>query len=215
MCLGPSFQWVKVNAPSGWEDTIRSFEVSGICMKAPQCHPASAESGCGLLCSVYLTNGACQTRRLTWSMDCCPLGSPTSSNWCSCSWLAEIAEQKVKQETAVEKEDYEAALNVPRPALKSWKEKSQNHRDMKVTATVNDSRIRWNWMTGVPVSNKASDIELPKGMNDRLKHGQDKAVEAACAIRRNRAGFWWRQPSDWQLPLRWSDRLVRLSWLSN
>lgn len=106
----------------------------------------------------------------------------------------EIAEQKKKQEAAVEKEDFETALNA-KMRIEELEKKIENHtEDMKVTATVNDVAESVERMTGIPVSQMGtSDIERLKEMNARLKTkviGQNKAVEAvARAIRRNRAGF--------------------------
>ncbi|VUW97140.1 putative ATP-dependent Clp protease ATP-binding subunit [Streptococcus constellatus] len=106
----------------------------------------------------------------------------------------EIAEQKAKQETAVEKEDFETALNA-KMRIEELEKKIENHtEDMKVTATVNDVAESVERMTGIPVSQMgSSDIERLKEMNARLKTkviGQNEAVEAvARAIRRNRAGF--------------------------
>jgi len=106
----------------------------------------------------------------------------------------EIAEQKVKQEAAAAKEDYEAALNA-KVRIEELQKQIDNHtEDKKVTATVNDVAESVERLTGVPVSNMgASDIERLKELASRLKGkviGQDEAVEAvARAIRRNRAGF--------------------------
>ena len=106
----------------------------------------------------------------------------------------EIAEQKAKQEAAVEKEDFETALNA-KTRIEELEKKIENHtEDMKVTATVNDVAESVERMTGIPVSQMgSSDIERLKEMNARLKTkviGQNEAVEAvARAIRRNRAGF--------------------------
>lgn len=106
----------------------------------------------------------------------------------------EIAEQKKKQEAAVEKEDFETALNA-KMRIEELEKKIENHtEDMKVTATVNDVAESVERMTGIPVSQMGtSDIERLKEMNVRLKTkviGQNEAVEAvARAIRRNRAGF--------------------------
>ncbi|VEE83821.1 ATP-dependent Clp protease ATP-binding subunit ClpL [Streptococcus milleri] len=106
----------------------------------------------------------------------------------------EIAEQKKKQEVAVEKEDFETALNA-KMRIEELEKKIENHtEDMKVTATVNDVAESVERMTGIPVSQMGtSDIERLKEMNVRLKTkviGQNEAVEAvARAIRRNRAGF--------------------------
>lgn len=106
----------------------------------------------------------------------------------------EIAEQKKKQEAAVEKEDFETALNA-KLRIEELEKKIENHtEDMKVTATVNDVAESVERMTGIPVSQMGtSDIERLKEMNARLKTkviGQNEAVEAvARAIRRNRAGF--------------------------
>lgn len=106
----------------------------------------------------------------------------------------EIAEQRAKQEAAVEKEDFETALNA-KTRIEELEKKIENHtEDMKVTATVNDVAESVERMTGIPVSQMgSSDIERLKEMNARLKTkviGQNEAVEAvARAIRRNRAGF--------------------------
>ena len=106
----------------------------------------------------------------------------------------EIAEQKKKQEAAVEKEDFETALNA-KMRIEELEKKIENHtEDMKVAATVNDVAESVERMTGIPVSQMgSSDIERLKEMNARLKTkviGQNEAVEAvARAIRRNRAGF--------------------------
>lgn len=106
----------------------------------------------------------------------------------------EIEEEKAKQEAAVAKEDYEAALNSKIRIEKLEKEIANHAKDRKVTATVNDVAESVERMTGIPVSQMgASDIERLKDMGNRLQAkviGQDKAVEAvARAIRRNRAGF--------------------------
>ncbi|MGT2846656.1 ATP-dependent Clp protease ATP-binding subunit [Streptococcus massiliensis] len=106
----------------------------------------------------------------------------------------EIAEQKEKQEKAVEAEDFEAALNA-KTRIEELEKKIANHtEDMKVTATINDVAESVERITGIPVSQMgSSDIERLKEMNARLKTkviGQNEAVEAvARAIRRNRAGF--------------------------
>ena len=106
----------------------------------------------------------------------------------------EIEEEKAKQEAAVAKEDYEAALNSKIRIEKLEKEIANHAKDRKVTATVNDVAESVERMTGIPVSQMgAMDIERLKDMGNRLQAkviGQDKAVEAvARAIRRNRAGF--------------------------
>ena len=106
----------------------------------------------------------------------------------------EIEEEKAKQEAAVAKEDYEAALNSKIRIEKLEKEIANHAKDRKVTATVNDVAESVERMTGIPVSQMgASDIERLKDMGHRLQTkviGQDKAVEAvARSIRRNRAGF--------------------------
>lgn len=106
----------------------------------------------------------------------------------------EIQEEKAKQEAAVAKEDYEAALN-SKIRIEKLEKKIANHaKDRKVTATVNDVAESVERMTGIPVSQMgATDIERLKDMGNRLQAkviGQDKAVEAvARSIRRNRAGF--------------------------
>ncbi|MCE2187086.1 ATP-dependent Clp protease ATP-binding subunit [Streptococcus thermophilus] len=106
----------------------------------------------------------------------------------------EIEEEKAKQEAAVAKEDYEAALNSKIRIEKLEKEIANHAKDHKVTATVNDVAESVERMTGIPVSQMgATDIERLKDMGNRLQAkviGQDKAVEAvARSIRRNRAGF--------------------------
>ncbi|AXN97823.1 ATP-dependent Clp protease ATP-binding subunit [Streptococcus thermophilus] len=106
----------------------------------------------------------------------------------------EIEEEKAKQEAAVAKEDYEAALNSKIRIEKLEKEIANHAKDRKVTATVNDVAESVERMTGIPVSQMgATDIERLKDMSNRLQAkviGQDKAVEAvARSIRRNRAGF--------------------------
>ncbi len=106
----------------------------------------------------------------------------------------EIEEEKAKQEAAVAKEDYEAALNSKIRIEKLEKEIANHAKDRKVTATVNDVAESIERMTGIPVSQMgAMDIERLKDMGNRLQAkviGQDKAVEAvARSIRRNRAGF--------------------------
>ena len=106
----------------------------------------------------------------------------------------EIEEEKAKQEAAVAKEDYEAALNSKIRIEKLEKEIANHAKDRKVTATVNDVAESVERMTGIPVSQMgASDIDRLKDMGNRLQAkviGQDKAVEAvARSIRRNRAGF--------------------------
>ena len=106
----------------------------------------------------------------------------------------EIEEEKTKQEEAVAKEDYEAALKA-KVRIEELEKKIANHtEDHKVTATINDVAESVERMTGIPVSQMgATDIERLKEMGHRLQTkviGQDKAVEAvARAIRRNRAGF--------------------------
>ncbi|MGY3779740.1 ATP-dependent Clp protease ATP-binding subunit [Streptococcus gallolyticus] len=106
----------------------------------------------------------------------------------------EIADLKEKQENAVAKEDYEAALNA-KARIEELQKQIDNHTEgQKVTATVNDVAESVERLTGVPVSNMgASDIERLKELASRLKSkviGQDEAVEAVSrAIRRNRAGF--------------------------
>ena len=106
----------------------------------------------------------------------------------------EIDEEKAKQEEAVAKEDYEAALKA-KVRIEELEKKIANHtEDHKVTATINDVAESVERMTGIPVSQMgATDIERLKDMGHRLQTkviGQDKAVEAvARAIRRNRAGF--------------------------
>ena len=106
----------------------------------------------------------------------------------------EIEEEKAKQEAAVAKEDYEAALNA-KVRIEELEKQIANHtEDHKVTATVNDVAESVERMTGIPVSQMgATDIERLKDMGHRLQAkviGQDKAVEAVSkAIRRNRAGF--------------------------
>ncbi|CAD0135094.1 ATP-dependent Clp protease ATP-binding subunit [Streptococcus thermophilus] len=106
----------------------------------------------------------------------------------------EIEEEKAKQEAAVAKEDYGAALNSKIRIEKLEKEIANHAKDRKVTATVNDVAESVERMTGIPVSQMgATDIERLKDMGNRLQAkviGQDKAVEAvARSIRRNRAGF--------------------------
>ena len=106
----------------------------------------------------------------------------------------EIEEEKAKQEAAVAKEDYEAALNSKIRIEKLEKEIANHAKDRKVTATVNDVAESIERMTGIPVSQMgATDIERLKDMGNRLQAkviGQDKAVEAvARSIRHNRAGF--------------------------
>ena len=106
----------------------------------------------------------------------------------------EIEEEKVKQEAAAAKEDYEAALNAKIRIEELEKQIANHTEDHKVTATVNDVAESVERMTGIPVSQMgATDIERLKDMGHRLQTkviGQDKAVEAvARAIRRNRAGF--------------------------
>lgn len=94
----------------------------------------------------------------------------------------EIADQKEKQENAVAKEDYEAALNA-KVRIEELQKQIDNHTEgQKVTATVNDVAESVERLTGVPVSNMgASDIERLKELASRLKDkviGQDEAVEA-------------------------------------
>ncbi|MET3558451.1 ATP-dependent Clp protease ATP-binding subunit ClpL [Streptococcus rupicaprae] len=107
---------------------------------------------------------------------------------------AEMAEAKRLQEAAVEKEDYETALN-QKVRIEKLQEQMDNHTEsQKVVATVNDVAESVERMTGIPVSQMgASDIERLKDMKARLEAkviGQDAAVEAVSkAIRRNRAGF--------------------------
>ena len=106
----------------------------------------------------------------------------------------EIQAEKIKQEEAAAKEDYEAALNA-KVRIEELEKQIANHtEDHKVTATVNDVAESVERMTGIPVSQMgATDIERLKDMGHRLQTkviGQDKAVEAVSkAIRRNRAGF--------------------------
>ncbi|HGC6643535.1 TPA: AAA family ATPase [Streptococcus agalactiae] len=106
----------------------------------------------------------------------------------------EIAEQRDKQEKAVNTEDFEEALKV-KTRIEELQNQIDNHTEgQKVTATINDIAISIERLTGVPVSNMgASDIERLKELGNRLKGkviGQNDAVEAvARAIRRNRAGF--------------------------
>lgn len=107
---------------------------------------------------------------------------------------ADIAEAKLRQEAAVEKEDYETALN-EKIRIEHLQKELANHSENKtVVASVNDVAEAVERMTGIPVSQMgASDIERLKGMADRLEAkviGQAPAVTAvAKAIRRNRAGF--------------------------
>lgn len=106
----------------------------------------------------------------------------------------EIAEQRHKQEKAVNTEDFEEALKV-KTRIEELQNQIDNHTEgQKVTATINDIAMSIERLTGVPVSNMgASDIERLKELGNRLKGkviGQNDAVEAvARAIRRNRAGF--------------------------
>ncbi|HGD5635994.1 TPA: AAA family ATPase [Streptococcus agalactiae] len=106
----------------------------------------------------------------------------------------EIAEQRDKQEKAVNTEDFEEALKV-KTRIEELQNQIDNHTEgQKVTATINDIAMSIERLTGVPVSNMgASDIERLKELGNRLKGkviGQNDAVEAvARAIRRNRAGF--------------------------
>ncbi|HEN2245782.1 TPA: ATP-dependent Clp protease ATP-binding subunit [Streptococcus agalactiae] len=106
----------------------------------------------------------------------------------------EIAEQRDKQEKAVNTEDFEEALKV-KTRIEELQNQIDNHTEgQKVTATINDVAMSIERLTGVPVSNMgASDIERLKELGNRLKGkviGQNDAVEAvARAIRRNRAGF--------------------------
>lgn len=106
----------------------------------------------------------------------------------------EIAEQRDKQEKAVNTEDFEEALKV-KTRIEELQNQIDNHTEgQKVTATINDIAMAIERLTGVPVSNMgASDIERLKELGNRLKGkviGQNDAVEAvARAIRRNRAGF--------------------------
>lgn len=106
----------------------------------------------------------------------------------------EIAEQRDKQEKAVNTEDFEEALKV-KTRIEELQNQIDNHtEEQKVTATINDIAMSIERLTGVPVSNMgASDIERLKELGNRLKGkviGQNDAVEAvARAIRRNRAGF--------------------------
>lgn len=106
----------------------------------------------------------------------------------------EIAEQRDKQEKAINTEDFEEALKV-KTRIEELQNQIDNHTEgQKVTATINDIAMSIERLTGVPVSNMgASDIERLKELGNRLKGkviGQNDAVEAvARAIRRNRAGF--------------------------
>lgn len=107
---------------------------------------------------------------------------------------AEMLEAKTRQEAAVEREDYEAALK-EKVRLEELQNQIDNHTESKkVVASVNDVAEAVERMTGIPVSQMgSSDIERLKGMAERLAGkviGQDPAVEAVSkAIRRNRAGF--------------------------
>ena len=106
----------------------------------------------------------------------------------------EIAKERSKQEDAVEKQDYEAALN-SKVRIEELQKQIENHTEtQKTKATINDVAESVERMIGIPVSNMgSSDIERLKELNSRLKGkviGQDQAVEmVARAIRRNRAGF--------------------------
>lgn len=106
----------------------------------------------------------------------------------------EIAKERSKQEDAVEKQDYETALN-SKVRIEELQKQIENHTEtQKTKATINDVAESVERMTGIPVSNMgSSDIERLKELNSRLKGkviGQDQAVEmVARAIRRNRAGF--------------------------
>ncbi|EHI69471.1 AAA family ATPase [Streptococcus ictaluri] len=105
-----------------------------------------------------------------------------------------IEQEKMKQEKAVETEDFEKALAAKSRIEELQKQLDNHDQEQKVTATINDIAESVERLTGVPVSNMgSSDLERLKEINNRLKGhviGQDGAVEAvARAIRRNRAGF--------------------------
>ncbi|MGT2947970.1 AAA family ATPase [Streptococcus devriesei] len=106
----------------------------------------------------------------------------------------EIQAEKDRQQTAVDKEDYEEALKA-KTKIDKLQAQIDNHTEgNKVTATINDVAEAVERLTGIPVSQMGtSDIERLKEMTSRLKGkviGQDDAVEAVSrAIRRNRAGF--------------------------
>ncbi|MGT2932577.1 AAA family ATPase [Streptococcus catagoni] len=105
-----------------------------------------------------------------------------------------IAQEKTKQEKAVENEDFETALKA-KTRIEELQKQIDNHtEDQKVTANTNDIAQSVERLTGIPVSKMgANDLERLKEIDSRLKGhviGQDKAVEmVAKAIRRNRAGF--------------------------
>lgn len=107
---------------------------------------------------------------------------------------AEIKKAKDEQQAAVDKEDYEEALNVKAKIDELEAKLNSNSEAQKVTATVDDVAQSVERLTGIPVSKMgASDIERLRNIESRLKGkviGQDEAVEAVSrAIRRNRAGF--------------------------
>lgn len=106
----------------------------------------------------------------------------------------EIEKEKAKQEKAVEKEDFEAALKAKTRIEELQKQMANHTEGQKVTANINDVAESVERLTGIPVSKMgASDFERLKEIDQRLKAkviGQDQAVTAvARAIRRNRAGF--------------------------
>lgn len=107
---------------------------------------------------------------------------------------AEMQSEKELQESAVEAQDFEAALQ-HKLRIEELENQIHNQRASKqMEATVNDVAESVERLTGIPVAQMGeNDIERLKGLKDRLEHqviGQNKAVEmVARAIRRNRAGF--------------------------
>lgn len=107
---------------------------------------------------------------------------------------AEMQSEKELQESAVEAQDFEAALQ-HKLRIEELENQIHNQRASKqMEATVNDVAESVERLTGIPVAQMGeNDIERLKGLKDRLEHqviGQNQAVEmVARAIRRNRAGF--------------------------
>lgn len=107
---------------------------------------------------------------------------------------AEIETEKELQESAVEAQDFEAALQ-HKLRIEELENQIHNQRASKqMEASVNDVAESVERLTGIPVAQMGeNDIERLKGLKDRLEHqviGQNQAVEmVARAIRRNRAGF--------------------------
>lgn len=106
----------------------------------------------------------------------------------------QLDEAKVKQDQAVQEEDFETALKAKQDIEAIQKKLEHSDKDVNVKATPNDVAEAVERLTGIPVSQMgASDIERLKTIGDRLSGkviGQEEAVKmVARAIRRNRAGF--------------------------